>query len=114
MKILDSLKKVEEEPVVKGPVSEQSIKDLINLINVANDVNCSFDVTFTLKDGDFVFDSSTFNSIEFFKKTKNEDANILITYSDALLKYNVTIRLDDVIGATFVLTFCAEGDDEDV
>lgn len=109
MRIFDNFKKIEEEDLIeKEPISEQSIKDLINLMKVAYEMNCLFDVTFKLKDGNFVITSQAFEDIEFCKKTKNTEPNLFITYNNALLIYNVTIQLNDIIGVIFNLTFCAE------
>lgn len=95
------------------PVGQDAIKDTLAIIKVAYESHCYFELEFVLKIGKFIVDSFSFEDIKLLKETKNEPERIIITYSNALLKYDVTINVDDITHVDFSLKYCTDSYKED-
>lgn len=95
------------------PVGQDAIKDTLAIIKVAHEVQCVFKVTFTLKVGEFLVDSDSFNDIKLLKETKNEPERIVVSYSNLLLSHDTTIKVDDITCIYFDLKYCSDIRKED-
>lgn len=98
-----------------GNIDEKEINGMLNLIHAAQDCNASFDITFELSIGEFVVDAFQLNNIKSTKKTKNNDASIVINHSDAVMSNEVTIPLKHILGISIDIScFCRSSIDENV
>lgn len=95
------------------PVGQDAIKDTLALIKVAYESHCHFEATFVLKIGKFTVDSYSFKDVQLLKETKKEPERIVISYSNALLSYAVTMNVSDITCITFDLKYCSDNTEEE-
>ena len=92
----------EEEPEEKiiqyKAVDVNHIEKVIELTKMAKDTVSDFELCFDLEIGEFNVDSRSLKDIKLLKKTKNDNARILINYATLLLDYDVTIQLEHIVG----------------
>lgn len=100
------LKEIEKgTPVQSDPVSVEDLEKTIKLIETAKEVDCRFQVCFTLAIGEYFIDSDAFRGIKFLKKTKNEEDRVMVSQYNALLSTDTIIKVSDIIGVCVTIKF---------
>ena len=102
-----TLKQIEKEfnEDEKEPVDIKDLEGVIELINVAKEVNCSFTLKLLLEIGEFIVQSDNFKSIKLLKANKTQSERLVITHTNALITMDTTIEAKHIVGINFTLTF---------
>ena len=111
MSFLEKLRNIDketEEPIRQGKLERKDLEALIDIINVAKD--CDFKLTLLFSIGSFEVESINFKGIKILNASKNEHDRVVITYSDALSTTDVTIPIQNVVGASLDLHLSHYGD----
>lgn len=111
-KMKNEIEKVEQEPPAE-PVNISVIENVIDLITVASQVKCQFQLNLTLTIGAFKIDNDVFEDIK-LSKTKKENPKLIITYHDVLMSNQTTINVENVTKVEFLLKYTDKGNDTNV
>lgn len=87
------------------PVAVEEIENLIEMIELANKINATFDLCLILRMGGFTVNSAIFKGIKMLKKSKNESDRIVISYYNNLLSTETTIDAEDIVHVSLEVLF---------
>ncbi len=90
----------EEITVNTEPVNRKTLENIIQLIDVANKIDCDFYLKLTLVDEEFYVDSESFAGIKIVSN-KKEDAKLLIQHYTSLLSHDTYIPMSNIKHAAF-------------